>query len=164
MNTLKRRHIFSFLLIIIVFLLAILTYKIISPVPTISPAEIKSVKMIGGLHISSKVLLPGNDDENIAKLANMVNRGINLGKASEKDIGYIYSEARPIRVLFEKQNGDQLVIWVFYQPNSNSNGGIASREKVILSKIKNGVDHFYVIKSKELVDFIMYDSKKIMPF
>lgn len=161
MNILKKRHFFIFLIIFLALLLEILAYTRISLIPTITPAEIKSIKMIGGLHTNPTILLPGKDDESIVKLSQMVNHGINLGKANEKDVGYIYSEARPLGILFEKRNGDQIIIWTFYQPNAASNGGIGSRDKVILSKVKNGVDHFYVIESKELVDFLMYDFREV---
>lgn len=129
----------------------------------INSMEIRWVKMVGGLHINSKVLFAGHDDENINKLINMINNGEKLGIASNHDISYLYSKARPLGVQFKANVGEEIVIWQLFQPNSNGVGSTVSKEKVILDKYENGIEHFYIIKSKPFANFLYNGFEKIMP-
>ncbi len=121
--------------------------------------------MQGGLHINTKALFPGHDDEKISKIVALINGGTGKVTSTKTEISVINSKARPIGIHFKLKDGSKLYVWTDYTTKSFKDGWSATtlNDRFVLNIHKDGLDEYYTIFSKDVAKYLKDGWKDDMP-
>lgn len=112
--------------------------------------------MQGGLHIHTKALFKGHDDEKISKIVALVNAGTGKTASTDTEINVINSKARPIGIHFELRDGSKIYAWTDYTTKSFKDGWSATKvdDRFVLQVQEDGIDKYYTIFSKDVAKYL----------
>ncbi len=131
----------------------------------IDPDDIDWIKMQGGFHINTKILLPGHDDEKISRIVTLINSGTDKVESTKTEVNVIHSRARPVGIYFHLKNGNKVYIWPSYMTKTYENGWSAApvEDKFVLNIENNEKDEYYTILSKDVAKYLRDGWKDDMP-
>lgn len=131
----------------------------------INVSDIEWLTMQGGLHITTKVLFPGHDNDKINKIVKMINSGTDKTESTQTEINVIHSKARPVSICFQLKNGNKIYIWPDYTTKTFKNGWSAApvNDKFILNLEDNVSDKYYTVLSKDVAEYLREGWKADMP-
>lgn len=131
----------------------------------ISPSDVEYITMQGGLHIHTKALFKGHDDEKISKIVALVNAGTGKTASTDTEINVINSKARPIGIHFELRDGSKIYAWTDYTTKSFKDGWSATKvdDRFVLQVQEDGLDKYYTIFSRDVAKYLKGGWKDDMP-
>ncbi len=129
----------------------------------VNPSDIEYVTVQGGLHIHTKALFPGHDDEKISKIAATINAGTGKTASSDTEINIINSEARPIGTCFGLKDGSKIYAWTDYAVNSSKDGCFTLDDRFVLNVRKDSGDDYYTIFSRNVAKYLKEGWRDDMP-
>lgn len=131
----------------------------------INPNDIEWVTMQGGLHITTKVLFPGHDDEKISRIVALINSGESKAESTKTEVNVINSMARPIGILFKLKNGNEAYAWTDYTTKTFKDGWSATAidDRFVLNTRNGKQDECFTIFSKDVAKYLRDGWKADMP-
>jgi hypothetical protein len=131
----------------------------------ISTSDVEYITMQGGVHIHTKALFPGHDDEKISKIIALVNAGTGKTLSTDTEINVINSMARPVGIHFELKDGSKIYAWPDYTTKSFEDGWFATTldDRFILQIQEDGLYKYYTIFSEDVAKYLKCGWNDDMP-
>lgn len=122
----------------------------------ISTSDVEYITMQGGLHIHTKALFSGHDDEKISKIVDLVNAGTGKTSSTDTEINVINSMARPVGIHFELRDGSKIFAWPDYTTKSFEDGWSATTldDRFVLQVQEDGLYKYYTIFSEDVAKYL----------
>ncbi len=131
----------------------------------INPEDIEWVTMQGGLHIHTKALFPGHDDEIINRVVGLVNSGVEKTASTDTEINVVNSQARPMGIFFMLKDGSKVYAWTDYTTKSFKDGWSATTldDRFVMQVQNNNHDEYFTIFSRDVAKYLREGWKEEMP-